>query len=144
MTDTSTNRSVTFQASIIRSLTKISEKLLDSAPDQTSNAGKLLSRAFLWDTIAKYAEKQSKLAWEQMEKEELVSYKGLQPGEYTLAESSSFYIFDKVSEPRRAFSPDVMVVQLKKYKVPAPIVKEMIEKSKVPGKSTHTVSVVER
>jgi hypothetical protein len=136
----------TLQSTVIRLITKLHETALEKNNSDKSNTGKVLANAFVWDTIAKYAKKQSELAWEQMEKDGIISYKGLLAStKYTLAESPSFFVTDNVSTPRKIFTPSVLIAALKKkYKVPEPIAKEMIEAAKVPGNSTHTCAIVER
>lgn len=135
---------MTYTATVYNHLIKLRDALDKLNPDTKHNAGRLIGRAFFWDQIAKFAKKQSEVAWDELENEEIVSYVE-SPGDHTLAESPHFMVMDKVSEPRRAFNADVLAEDLKKkYKVPVPISKELIEKAKIPGKSVHTSTIVER
>lgn len=135
---------ITFTATIFNELTKLKTKLDDKNPDTKSNTGRLVGRAHMWDQIAKYAKKQSELAWGVLEKEEIVSYVE-SPGIHRLAESPHFTVTDRVSEPRKAFNADALAEALKKrYKVPVPVTKELVEQAKLPTKCVHTTTVEER
>lgn len=134
---------MTFTARIVNELTKLSSKLDEANPDTKHNAGRLIGRALMWDQIAKYAKKQSEVAWNTLESEEIVSYVN-SPGDHNLAESPHFMVTDRVSEPRKAFNADALAEGLKKYKIPKSVVLEAVERAKIPGKSVHTTVVVER
>lgn len=136
---------LTFVAQIHKRITMLFQELDKLNPDSKHNTGRLIGRALFWDQIEKYAKKQSEIAWDTLEKEEIVTYDGLPPGDHTLAESPHFIVMAKVSSPRRAFSPDALATSLKKrYKVPEVVTKEEVEKAKIPGKSVNTLTIMER
>ena len=85
-------------------------------------------------------------AWKYLADNEVIEdCSNYDPGEYSLAESPHFFAKAKISQPVKRFDADTLALALnKKYKVPVPIAKEMIEQAKVPSKSTVTKSVVER
>lgn len=135
----------TYTATVFNEVAKLFDKLDKLNPDTKSNTGRLIGRAFIWDAIAKHAKGQSEAAWKTLESEEIIEYVESQ-GEHTLATSPHFTVIDKVSAPRKAFKPEVLAQELnKKYKVPVPVVKDLVERAKVPGeKGVHTSSIVEK
>lgn len=134
---------ITFTAQIHKKLTELRDALDKLNPDTKHNSGKLIGRAHMWDQIHKFAKKQSEVAWDVLESEDIVAYVE-SSGDHTLAESPHFTVMDKVSEPRKAFNVDALAEALKKYKIPKSVVLELVEKAKIPGKRVHTTSVVER
>jgi Icc-related predicted phosphoesterase len=136
---------ITFTAEIHKEITKLFERIEKKNPDLTSNTGNLIGRAHIWDQIQSYAKKQSDVAWEALEKEDIVNSKGLTSGEHTLAESPHFFIVANVTKPYKKFSPDVLAESLKKkYRVPLPVTKELIEQAKVDDKPRTSLKIVER
>lgn len=136
---------ITFIASIHKILSTLTDQCDKINPDQKSNQGRLIGRALFWDTIEAYAKKQSELAWKVLETEEIVETGDLPAGNHELARSPRFTVTCKVSEPRKGFKPEVLMAALKKkYKVPEPASREMIEAAKVPGKGTKTLTIIER
>lgn len=135
---------VSFTAEVHKLLSVMPEKCDKLNPDSKSNTGRLIGRAHFWDAFLDYAKKQSDQAWKALEDEEIIEQVD-ETGTHTLAESPSFSVIDKVSEPRKGFKPDVLVAALnKRYKVPKPVATEMIEAAKVPGNRVHTLSTVQR
>lgn len=135
---------VTFKAQIIQSLTKIAEKLEATNPDAKSNQGKQIAKAFMWGEIADYAKKQETIAMDFLYKDEIIDKSPEVEGNYTLGESPHFFVTSKVSKGRRSFDLNVLADLLKRFKVPKPTVIEFVEKSKVEGKGSKTISIVER
>lgn len=114
-----------------------------ASPD-TSNTGAYLADAYLWDTVEAYAKGKSKEAWERLEKELDIKAPEV-AGAYVLATSPSFTVTAKVTQPVKRFNVDELAKALKKrYRVPEPTTKEMVEHAKVPTKSVCTLAVIER
>jgi hypothetical protein len=142
----------TFQAEIIKRLTKTVEELEKTNPDTKSNTGRALGKAYLLGIISDYSDRQyqelmgggNKLG--SLREEKIVDDPSkLDPGEYVLAESPKFVVTCKVSEPRMSFDEDVFAALLKKkYKVPEAITKDFIQKSKTPGSKNKTIKILER
>jgi hypothetical protein len=137
-------RSVTHTADILNGLLRMREKIVN--PDKQSNVGKYLGEAFFWDTIESLAKKRSEQAWSAMESDGIWTPDEAAPGDYVLNGSPSFELRQKISEPVRRFSSEELAVLMRdsKYKVPVPITLELVNKAKVPGKSSRRVWVVER
>ncbi|HEY6020876.1 MAG TPA: hypothetical protein VIY48_13545 [Candidatus Paceibacterota bacterium] len=134
----------TFNAKIHSEITKWAERLLNYNPDG-SNAGGFIARAFFWDQVQAYAKKQSDAAWEQLEKEDLVRTSGLTEGAHTLCESKNFIVLGTMSKPYKKFREDILAEMLKKkYKVPLPASKELIEAAKVEDKGRLSLKIIER
>lgn len=135
---------LSFTAEVHKLLSAMPEKCDKLNPDTKSNTGRLIGRAHFWDAFVKYAEAQSKQAWKALKDEEIIEQVD-ETGTHTLAESPSFSVIDKVSEPRKGFKPEVLATALnKRYKVPKPIAIEMIDAAKVPGNRVHTLTTVQR
>lgn len=137
---------MSFTADITKHLHKLADTCAAKNPDAKHNIGKQLGVIHFWTMIEKYAKGQKEQAWKDLEKEGMIdSCAELDPGEYSLVESPSFFCKAKVSEKVKRFDPSTLAEALnKKYKVPKPIAVEMIDQAKVPTKSTVTKSVVER
>lgn len=135
-----------FQAKVTKQLNKLIDICDRDNPDQQHNTGRQLGVVYFWTMVEKFAKAKKEEAWTYLETEKIIEdTKGLDPGEYTLAESPNFHAQVKVSNPVKRFNAEVLAEALnKKYKVPKPVAKEMIEQAKVPDKSTYTKSVVER
>ena len=135
-----------FQAEITKHLNKLADVCEKKNPDMKHNVGRQLGVVYFWTMIEKYAEAKKKEAWEGLKKEGVIEdVVGYDPGTYNLAESPNFYAQAKISNPVKRFNPEVLADTLyKKYKVPKPITKELVEQAKVPSTSTTTKSVVER
>lgn len=112
-------------------------------PDEKHNAGKLLGEAFLWKTVMNYAKRKYEKAIDKCAGEFVD--RTYEEGEYELVQSPKFVYTIKVSKPVRRFDPDTLAASLrKKYKIPEPITKELIEAAKVPTNSTITPIIEER
>ena len=135
-----------FTAEITKHLNKIADVCEDKNPDGKHNVGKQLGLIYFWTMVEKLAKAKKDDAWKYLETEGLIAETdGLDPGDYKLEESPHFFAGAKVSNPVKRFDGDELAGMLnKKYKVPVPTVKEMIEKSKIPGKSSVTKTVIER
>lgn len=131
-------------------VTKLLLNLADQAakqnPDSKHNTGRTIGEAFFWDEVMKFAKGKSDDAWKRLETQGVSAEPETPPGDHTLGVSPAFSVNLKVSEPRKAFNADALALKLNKskYKVPVPIVKEMIEQAKIPTKSTFTYSIAER
>jgi len=137
---------MSYETDIVKFLSKLGKNGTEN-PDAKSNTGRLLGEAFMWDKVASYAEARSKAAWEMLAREELVpDKKTLSPGDHQLAQSPSFAIFARVTQPVKRFSGDALAESLakSKYRVPISTTKELIDQAKVPGVSMVTMKVVER
>lgn len=137
---------MSFQAEIVKHLNKLMDMCDKKNPDNKHNIGRQLGVVYFWTMIEKHAKAKKEEAWKYLADEGIISeVSDLDPGEYSLAESPSFFAKAKLSERVKRFDPETLAEALnKKYKVPKPITKELIEKAKVPTKSTVTKSVVER
>jgi hypothetical protein len=137
---------MSYETTIVKALSRLGKNGTEN-PDAKHNVGSLLGEAYMWDQVEKYAKNKSDAAWKAMEKEGLVpDKKSLDPGEYQLADSPSFAIFAKVTQPIRRFDGQELANLLakSKYKVPVSTTKELIEEAKVPTTSTVRMAVVER
>lgn len=135
---------ISHQASINKVITKVVEDFLGKFK---GNTDRYFARYFFWVIVEKYAKAQKETAFETLVKEELIekNHRALPEGEHTIGTSPGFFVSDKVSKPRRSFDDQVLAQLLKKkYKVPLPVTKELVEEAKVEGKPTHTITVVER
>lgn len=137
---------ISFTAEITKHLNKIADTCENKNPDAKNNTGKQLGIVYFWTMIEKYAKSKKEDAWKYLETEGIVAEtKALDPGDYALAESPHFYASAKVSNPVKRFDPEVLADALfKKYKVPKPITKELVDLAKVPTISTVTKTVIER
>lgn len=135
-----------FQQEIVKHLNKLADVCAAKNPDTKHNTGRQLGVVYFWTMIEKYAKGKKEEAWSYLATEKIIAeVKGLDPGEYSLAESPSFFAQAKVSEKVKRFDAEVLAEALyKKYKVPKPVTKELVEQAKVPSSSTVTKSVVER
>jgi hypothetical protein len=135
---------ISYAAKIVKALGKLGVNGTEN-PDAKHNTGRALGEIFMWNTVKKYVEGKLDNAWERAQKEGVIDLNNLAIGEYELASSPTFLATVKVSQPVRRFSPEALATELnKKYKVPLPIAKEMIEAAKVPTKSTVTKSIIEK
>lgn len=135
-----------FQAKITKHLNKLADFCDKENPDTQHNVGKQLGVVYFWTMVEKLAKAKKEDAWKYLINEKIIEdVSSYDPGEYSLAESPNFYAQAKLSNPVNRFDPEVLAEALnKKYKVPKPITKELVEQAKVPTKSTVTKSVVER
>lgn len=135
-----------FLGKIVYDVNVIVKALLDTNPDAKHNVGRILGEAFLWDELQKYAAAKSKAAWESMEADGIYKADDLEQGDHILCESPRFVLQAGVSKPRKSFDSNALAnwFSKSKYKVPAIIVKEQIEKAKVEGKSVVTLKIIER
>jgi hypothetical protein len=131
----------TFTAHIMR----LVHELVQANPDR-SNSGKVYGEAYVWETLERHAKKKREALWEQMLKDGVVSEIPTDPGSYELGMSTRFIASVRVSEPVRRFSEDKLceLLAASKYKIPAPIAKELVGKAKVPSSSTVTKKIIER
>jgi hypothetical protein len=131
----------TFTAHIMR----LVGELVQANPDR-SNSGKVYGEAYIWETLERVAKKKREALWESMEKDGLVSTIPSDPGSYELGMSNRFVASVRVSEPVRRFNADELCKLLtnSKYKVPAPIAKEFVDKAKLPSTSSTTKKIMER
>lgn len=137
---------MSFQAEIVKHLNKIADVCDKKNPDQKHNTGRQLGLVFFWSMIEKYAEAKKKDAWSYLVDNGVIEDTSTyDPGDYSLAESPHFCATAKVSKPVKRFDGEYLAQQLnKRYKVPVPVAKEMIEEAKLPTKSMVTKAVVER
>jgi hypothetical protein len=131
----------TFTSTITRHVAQI----VEANPDK-SNAGRYYGEALVWATLERVAKNKREALWETMQKEGLITEIPPDPGTYEVGMSPHFVASVTVSEKVRRFSADKLceLLTASKYKVPAPIVKEFVEKAKVPTTSTVTKRVIER
>jgi hypothetical protein len=137
---------MSYETDIIKALSKMGKNGTEN-PDAKSNTGRLLGEAFLWDRIEAYARNRSEAAWAALEKEGIVEDTAkLTPGDHQLAQSPSFAVFAKVTNPVKRFSQGELATLLakSKYKVPISTTKEMCDLAKVPTKPMVSLKVVER
>lgn len=137
--------STAFLTNIVKNMNSVFNDTVRESPDSQHNSGRLLAFVYFWDTAAAIAKGRSAKAWEALTANKLIDEKERDPGEYDLTESPHFLCTLKVSEKVRRFDPQVLAeALLKKYKVPIPITKQMVEAAKVPSKSTNTYRIVEK
>lgn len=138
---------MSYEADIIKTLAKIGKTNGTINPDAKHNTGSMLGEAFMWDRIEAYAHNRSEAAWAALSKEGLIPDKQeLDPGDHQLAQSPSFAVFARVTQPVKRFSGEELANLLakSKYKVPTSTTKELIDQAKVPTKSMVSLKVVER
>jgi hypothetical protein len=113
-------------------------------PDQKHNVGSYLGEAFLWQEVMRYAEGRRDLLFDKI-KTEVANWEELEAGEHEIASSPHFAFVCRVSNPVRRFSADALAKEMrKKFKIPEPVVREMVEQAKVPTKPTVSKKVMER
>jgi hypothetical protein len=135
----------TFHGKIVWAINDIIEDLLRDNPDAKHNVGNLIGEQFLWDEIAKYAKAMSEKTWKALEKVQDLDIEDLTQGDHMLLQSPHFVITASVSAPVKRFAVGELARVLKeKYKIPEIISKELIDKAKVPTKSTVTIKIVEK
>ena len=112
------------------------------------NVAKRYAKALMWKIIADLATKRYEHERDLLIGEGLIDNPKdfSDPGIYQIGKSGDFEITVNVSQHFRMFSPDVLATRLQKeYKVPAPIVKKMIEEAKVPGpRQNRPVTITEQ
>lgn len=140
-------RAGSYLARIVQHLNEFGKTILPlpkNSKDKNGNAAALLAEAYLWDSVQRYAKKRSDRVWEEMDKAGLVDAPD-DPGDHMLAETLHFMCAVKVTVPVKRFNAGVLATALqKKYKVPLPVSKEMIEAAKTPTKSIKTFEIAER
>lgn len=136
---------ISYTAQIIAALAQVAKI---KNPDEKHNEGSYLGEAFLWQTIEDYAKKKYEAVFKKMEENNVIkdreARKTLSSGEHELSNSPRFTMTAKVTQPVRQFSADYLAAQLKKrYKVPEPTAKQMIEEAKRPSTSRVSLEIVE-
>lgn len=121
-------------------------KTKDTELSRKSNTETLLASAFMWDFIAAYAKGRSDIAWAELEDNNIIDSKGLDPGEYILAESPGFVCKANVTAKVKRFSPEALAKNLNRsqFKVPTPVALQMIDAAKVPTTSQTKLNIIER
>lgn len=121
-------------------------KTKDTELSKKSNVETLLASAFMWDFIAAYAKGRSDIAWAELEDNNIIDSKGLDPGEYILAESPGFVCKANVTQKVKRFNPDALVTALRnsKFKVPEHVSVGLIDAAKVPTTSQTKLNIIER
>lgn len=134
-----------FQVRLANFLSTIG-KTKDTELPKKSNTETLLASAYMWDFIAAYAKGRSDVAWAELEDNNIIDAKELEPGEYILAESPGFVCKANVTAKVKRFAPNVLAESLSKskYKVPTPIALQLIEQAKVPTTSQTKLNIIER
>lgn len=139
-----------YKTEITAALLSFVDGWLAKSPDAKHNTGRQLSSAFVWDTIAKVAKSRSDGYWKEMEAKggvlgSTIQEMNLGPGDHIVANSPSFDLRVKISNPVRRFTPQVLAERLhKKYKIAIPTALQMIEDAKVPGTSNVIAAIVEK
>lgn len=130
---------------IHRAVLDLFKTIASSTPKPKDNIEPLLLNAFIWDEIARVADRQSKLAWTDIESNELYIKKALPQGESIINETPTFLLTSKVSAPVRRFNADELARLLhEQRKVPIGVTKSLVEQSKLPSNPTVSLNVVER
>lgn len=121
-------------------------KTKDTELPRKSNTETLLASAYMWDFIAAYAKGRSDVAWAELEDNNIIDTKELEPGEYILVESPGFVCKANVTQKVKRFNPETLAKTLNKsqYKVPTPVALQMIEAAKVPTTSQTKLNIIER
>lgn len=142
-------------ASFMQEITKHLNKLQDVCDSKNPDAkaknaphGALMGQWFFWNAIEKFAKGKKDAVDKLLSEDDKFDsdvIRKYDPGEYVLGEAPSFIAKAKVSEPVKRFDGDHLANALnKKYKVPVPIVKQMIDEAKQPSASTVTKTILER
>jgi hypothetical protein len=139
----------TFLGLITKEITGVTSDLLGSVKQDTgkgANVSRVLAELFMWSWIRKYAEsKYDKLMTKAKDEGMLGDLDNMEPGSHLGAESRHFVLTVSVSEPVRRFDPDTLSAwALSRYKIPIIMMKEQIEKAKVPTKSQVRTTITER
>lgn len=137
---------MSYESTIVKALSRFGKNGTEG-PDVKHNIGRMLGDAFMWSAIAKYAKAKEDSIWKALEREEIIpDKKSLTPGDHQLADSPSFAVFAKVTQPVKTFSGDELakLFSHSKYKVPESTTKEFVDQARVPTTSRVTLKVVER
>lgn len=107
-------------------------------PDEKSNTGGALFRAFVWQEISSHAEKEIKKAWSEVLEitgHDEDSLRKEPQGESILLEGSIFSAIVKVTAPRKTFSKEAFIAAIaKQHKIPAAKLEALAAKCVVEGK----------
>jgi hypothetical protein len=143
--ETRTEASKAIESTFTSLITRHVADIIAANPDK-SNSGKYYGEALVWATLERVAKNKREALWQQMEREGIISAIPPDPGTYEVGMSPRFVASVTVSEPVRRFNADKLceLFTASKYKVPAPILKEFVEKAKVPSTSSVTKKVIER
>lgn len=135
-----------YKVEITKLLSNLQDKAMQVNPDSKHNTGRSIGDAYFWDEVVKFAKGKSDQAWERLEMQGISLDDKANPGDHALGVSPSFTVNCKVSEPRRAFSlgEAAQLLNKSKFKIPIPLATELLERAKIPGKSTLTYSIAER
>jgi hypothetical protein len=138
-----------FLGKIIKGVVDTCDDLLGQIKQDTgkgANASRVLAEMFMWAWIKKYAEGKYDKLKKQVEEENVfedISDRG--PGTYIVAESRNFVASANVTEPVRRFSADTLAEWAnKQYNIPIIVMKEAIEKAKMPTSSQTRITIIER
>jgi hypothetical protein len=138
-----------FLGMIIKQLGSSTAKMLDSIKQDTgkgANTSRVLAELFMWNWIMKYAEKRYDTLMALAKEEKVIDdLEELGTGNHTVAESRHFVVTANVTEPVKRFNPDALCQwAFESHKIPIIVMKEQIEKAKLPTKSSVRVTVTER
>lgn len=139
----------TFEGMVAKDIAEATQELLGKIKSDTgkgANASRVLAELFMWNWIRKHADSQyDKLMDQAREEGVLGDTGGLQTGNHIMAESRHFVVMANVTEPVKRFSADALCAwALEKFKIPVILMKEQIEKSKLPTKPQVRVTITER
>jgi hypothetical protein len=137
-----------FLGLIIKDVTDVTVSLLNKVKMDTgkgANTSMVLSELFMWNWIKKYAESKYDKLLDSAKESGLLESPGTEPGTSVIAESRHFVVTANVTEPVQRFSPEALAKwAFEEYKIPVIVMKEQIEKAKVPTKPMVRVSIAER
>ena len=109
-------------------------------PDR-STIGKQLWTVYFWQTVASFADKREKAAWEEIQKaggliETDDELRKLTEGEHITAESSHYTVIAEVTKPQRRFNAEKFAEKAaRQWRTTVAKVTALIEDCKLPGKN---------
>lgn len=138
----------TFQGRIVKELGRMTSDLLAKVKPDTgrgANLSNALAEMYMWAQIRKMADGHYDRMLENAKGNGVFELSNLETGTHIAAESRHFVVTVAVTEPVKRFDPDVLAAWAHKaYNVPVPLMKEQIERAKVPTKPQQRIVITER
>jgi hypothetical protein len=138
----------TFQGRIVKELGKLTGDLLAKVKPDTgrgANLSSVLAEMYMWAQISKMADGHYERLMDIAKGNGVIEVADLETGTHIAAESRHFVVTVAVTEPVKRFDPDVLAAwAYKAYNVPVPLMKEQVERAKVPTKPQKRIVITER
>lgn len=138
----------TFQGRIVKEVGRVTAELLASVkPDagKGSNLSSALAEMYMWAQIRKMADGNYERLIEIAKGNGVIEVTDLDTGTHVAAESRHFVVTVAVTEPVKRFDPDMLAAwAYKAYNVPVPLMKEQVDRAKVPTKPQKRIVITER